>query len=259
MTETYSIKTRHALKEISAVFEVRNLVFSHGKKRILDNINFSLHPREMVALLGKNGAGKTTLMRLMLGLLSPQKGEIFLLGKALAEYGRRSHARFVAYVPQGHTAFFPYKAIDVILLGSLPHDSIWRSVSSLRYEEARSVMKRLGIEGLEKRHYNTLSGGERQSILLARALMQKARILIMDEPETGLDFGQKIRLYDIFHQLVDDGYTLFITSHDPLWVKKEFTRTMVLAHQALQADGSPHFVLTDEYINKIYNISSLTR
>ena len=180
----------------------QGVVFRRGKRTVLDGVSLSFRSGEVVGLLGRNGAGKTTLLRLMLGLMRPHGGEVTLDGIPLPRYSRRNLAQRLAYVPQMHRAHFPYRVRDVVSLGRTP---ALGPVGRIRVEE---ILCRLGIVPLAERPYTELSCGERQLTIIARALAQGSKLLILDEPLTGLDYGHQYNrhgdLPPVFHLLLFD-------------------------------------------------------
>jgi len=228
-----------------------------GGRTILHDLALNLAAGELTALLGTNGAGKTTLLRLLLGLLPAQKGTILIEGRALENYGRRALARAIAYVPQGHVPAFPYTAEEIVMLGRLPFSPFGPFADPDDREAAGAVLQKLAITHLAQRPYTELSGGERQAVLIARALAQGARILILDEPETGLDFGQQMRLFAHLRQLAQSGYAILATTHDPLRARSLFDRAILLQNGRITADGPSMDVLTDPAIENLYGIDRL--
>ncbi|AEI38166.1 ABC transporter ATP-binding protein [Zymomonas mobilis] len=239
---------------MTAVLTTKHLVYHRGARLILDDITFSLCKGELVALLGTNGAGKSTLLRLVLGLLKPDKGETRLEGQLLTELGRRQMAQLIAYVPQGHVPVFPYTVEEIVCMGRLPYASFGQAVNQQDKTVAHQALEYLSIGHLALRPYTELSGGERQSVLIARALAQGARMLILDEPETGLDFGQQLRLAALLQRLTSEGYTILVTTHDPLHARQIFSRAILLESGRILADGPAHQVLTNEAIKALYHI-----
>jgi iron complex transport system ATP-binding protein len=232
----------------------RNLGYRIGGRTVLDDISFELGDGALVALLGANGAGKTTLLRLLLGLLAPSSGEVLLEGKPLSFYRRKETGRRIAYVPQSHAPIFPYLVGDVVALGRLPWATVGRGLSASDRQAAEAAMARLSIVHLSQRPYTQLSGGERQSVLIARALAQGARVLIMDEPATGLDFGQQLRLAEIMRGLAREGLTVLSTTHDPIRARTSFDRAIMLDHGKVFADGNVADIINESAVRTIYDL-----
>ena len=175
------------------ILELRGLSCGYGRRKVLSDVNLSV-AGENLCLLGPNGVGKTTLFRTILGAIEPMGGEVLVDGKSIVAQSRRQRARLMAYVPQAHTAPFPFHVIDVVLTGRTAHISLTSAPSRHDEEVARAALERMGIADLDDRPYTELSGGERQLVLIARALAQEPRVLIMDEPSSHLDFGNQARL-----------------------------------------------------------------
>lgn len=238
----------------SPLLQASRLTFAYHNQPVLDGINVSLAPGEIVCLLGCNGAGKSTLLRLLLGLISPSQGEIHLGGQALNQYSRPQLARLLAYVPQCHQPPFPYPSEQVVMLGRLPHGHLLKSPSPADSEVVHTAMSRLGISHLRHRPYTELSGGERQLVLIARAMAQGARLILMDEPVNGLDYGNQYRLLGTLRRLAAEGYGILLTTHHPEHVLFCASRALLMQGGRIIADGAPEQVLEPALLAQLYGI-----
>lgn len=236
------------------MIEARKLHFAYRGRSALRGATLALGEGELVCLLGGNGAGKSTLLKLMLGLLKPLAGTVSLDGAALSEIGRRTLARRVAYVPQVHTAPFPYTVRQVVLMGRLPATGLFAGIGAADRLAADRAIDHLGIGHLAGRAYTEVSGGERQLALIARALAQEARLLIMDEPLAGLDYGHQVRLLDRLARLVAEGYGILMTTHDPDQPLSGCDRVALLIDGRIDADGAPAEILTAAAIHRLYGV-----
>jgi len=236
------------------VIATRDIGFNRGSRTILSGISLEIRQTEIVALLGPNGAGKSTLLRLMLKLLHPKSGGIEICGTPLAAMTRRAMASSLAYVPQHHTPPFPYTIAQVAGLGRLVATSFLKLPGEQDEIAVNAVLDRLGIAHLARRDYTAISGGERQLALIARALVQGARILLMDEPDAGLDYGNQRRLLDLMRELADEGYTIVFTTHQPDHALYAASRSILIDGGRIVADGAPASVLTPEIIQKVYGV-----
>lgn len=237
--------------------EARQLAFAYRRQTILDDISLSLEPGQVISLLGINGAGKSTLLRLLLGLLPPARGELLLAGRPLHTWPRRQVARHLAYVPQIHTTPFPYSVMEVVLLGRVPAGSLFRAPSAQDREMAADALEQMGIPHLAERPYTEISGGERQLALIARALAQGARLLIMDEPATGLDYGHQLRLLERLSQLAAAGYGVLMSTHHPEHARLASTRVLLLDRGRIRASGPPEHVLSPANLQALYDIPAV--
>ncbi len=234
--------------------EARDLRFQFDKRDVLRGVNLVIEPGEVVSLLGANGAGKTTLLRLLLGLASPLQGEVLIGGTPLASLSRRQIAMRVAYVPQVHMTPFPYTVREVVTMGRLPKGSLLSSPSELDHGVVRTVLEKLDIWHLVDRIYSGISGGERQLVLIARALAQEAPMLILDEPLANLDFGYQAVLAQHLKGLAKDGHTILMTGHDPQFAYHTSSRVALLIDGRLEQDGPPQKVLTSATMQRLYGI-----
>lgn len=234
----------------------RGLCHRIGGRIVLDDVSLALADGDLAALLGANGAGKTTLLRILLGLQHPGSGQVLLDGRPLGTIRRAAIAQRLAYVPQAHVPVFPYRVGDVVALGRLAGATFGRGLSPDDRRIADAALQRLGIARLADRPYTQLSGGERQSVLIARALAQGARILILDEPATGLDFGQQLRLSAMLRSLANEGYAILSTTHDPLRARTAFDRVVMLQQGRVIEDGPAALTITDDAIRRLYGLAA---
>jgi len=239
----------------AAMLQGKTLWFRRNGRAVLQGADLALGPGELVSLLGANGAGKTTLLRLLLGFERPASGEVRLGQDMLRTLSRRAIARAVAYVPQSHVAPFPYRVREVIGLGRLALTGLFRAPGPADHAVVEATMARLGIAHLADRPYTEISGGERQLALIGRALAQEAGLLVMDEPLTGLDYGNQIRLLDRLAELAETGLGILMTTHAPDLAAMVSTRVAVLIEGRIAADGSPDAVVTDAMIGRLYGVT----
>jgi iron complex transport system ATP-binding protein len=230
--------------------------FRRGARKILDGVDFGFGRGELVSLLGGNGAGKTTLLRILLGLLAPQGGMVMLDGLPLRALSRRAFAQNVAYVPQAHVAPFPYRAREIVALGRAPAVGLFRRMGPRDRDAAEEALAMLRISHLGERDYTTLSGGERQLVMIARALAQGARLLVLDEPMAGLDYGHQLRLLAHLRRLVTDGFGVLMTMHHPDQARLASTRVATLINGRVDRDGKPADVLTPDAIWALYGVDA---
>jgi len=237
------------------LLEAHGIGYRLGRRAILEDISLSLRPGDNIALLGANGAGKSTLLRLLLGLIKPSSGTLRLQGQPLNGFSRRDIARQLAYVPQSHVPSFPYTVQQIVIQGRLPITGLGRAPSSVDREAVAHTLAQLQIEHLAARPYTELSGGEQQLVLIARALVQQARVIILDEPVTGLDFGHQLRLLDLLQRLAEQGLCVLSSSHRPEQALSAANRVLVLQHGRLIADGTPFEVIDSALMQRLYQIA----
>lgn len=197
------------------IFEARNVCAGYRGKSIVDNVSFSIESSEVLCLLGPNGVGKTTLFKSLLGLIPVMEGGLYIDGAPFDGHDRKKAASLIGYVPQVHEPPFPFKVIDVIVMGAISKTSLFSGPTKSAFDEADELMDLLEIGYLREQAYTEISGGERQMVLIARALMQKPAFLMMDEPTSSLDFGNQMRVLAQIRALSDRGVGIIMTSHFP--------------------------------------------
>ncbi len=236
------------------MLKAHTIGYAYAHKRVLDGVDVDLHAGEVVSLLGPNGTGKSTLLKILMGLLAPQEGHVTFEGDAIASMSPKLRARHIAYVPQLHTGVFGYSVIDVVLMGRIAQQGLLGRSSSQDLEMAHSALAKLDITHLSHRPYTALSGGERQMVLIARALAQGAKVVIMDEPVAGLDYGNQLRLLERIGQLAQEGYTFLQSTHYPEHAMMVSTRVIMLKEGKIYANGTPQEVITAQSIKALYGV-----
>jgi len=228
-----------------------------GGRRVLDGVTLDVAPGAWLSLVGPNGAGKTTLVRSLDGTI-PHEGDVHLHGTPSTRLGARERARALAIVPQHPVVPPGLPVFDYVLLGRSPHQGMRRSASVEDRRLAFAVLQRLGLDDFARRRLDTLSGGERQRVVLARALVQDAPVLVFDEPTSALDVGHQLEVLELIADLREErGLTVVTTVHD-LSVAGQFADTVaVLADGRLVAHGAPRDVLTSELIGRHWGVDAV--
>lgn len=235
----------------------RNLHFRRDGREILADVSIDVPPGTFTGLLGANGSGKTTLLRLLLGLIEPARGMVCLEETPLKSLPRRAIATRIGYVPQAHVAAFPFTVTEVVAMGRAPWRGRGWAGSRSGAADGKAVahaLERLGLTGLGRRSYAGLSGGERQSVLIARALAQGARTLLLDEPTASLDIGQQTRVMQLLHGLTKEGYAVLMSVHQPEAVLRWCGRAAFLEQGRIIAHGATADVVTAERLSRLYGV-----
>lgn len=204
-----------ASPEAHLALEVRDLACGYDGHAVLEEVSFAVPRGRAVVLLGPNGVGKTTLFKTVLGFLPRLSGEVRVCGEEVHAWSRKRFAQSVAYVPQSHDAAFGFTVREMVLMGRTPALDGFASPTRFDEEAACAAIDRLGLGALAGRDCTTLSGGELQMVLIARALAQDPQVLVMDEPCANLDLGNQVIVLERIRELVAEGLAVVVTSHDP--------------------------------------------
>lgn len=229
---------------------------SRGGRTLLSGIDFEVRPGEIVGLAGRNGVGKTTLLQLANGLLAPAAGRVLLGDTPVRSLGRRAVARRIALVPQDLHVPFPFRAGELVLMGRAPHQPLVGLDSEADVARARTALARLGIEDLADRSVETLSGGERQLVLFARALVQDPGLLLLDEPTAFLDLKHRLEVLREVRRFVAAGRGALVVSHDLTLAARACDRLVLLGEGEVVAVGSPGTVLTPANLKRAFAIDA---
>jgi iron complex transport system ATP-binding protein len=228
---------------------VRDVGFAYDERPVLRRISFDLQAGEFVGIVGPNGSGKSTLIDLVDGLLKPASGEVLIHGKPTVKYKRRDMAREVALVPQHFDLDFDLAVREVVEMGSY-----CRGKDAAACGDPAATLERLGVGELVDRRFTELSGGEKQLVVLAQALMQQAQLLLLDEPASALDVSHQLRLFDLLKQLNADGLTVLCILHDLNLAIHYFDKLLVLSDGEVAAYGPPDEVLRPEIVEAVYGL-----
>ncbi|MBP7002773.1 ABC transporter ATP-binding protein [Amaricoccus sp.] len=239
---------------MGVMLRVEDLAFAFPDQgRRLEQIGFELACGDVLCVLGPNGAGKTTLLRCLFGNLTPSAGAITIDGAAVGALSARELARKVAYVPQSSQSVFGHLVLDMVLMGRSAHLPMFETPATGDVAVAEQALERVGIGHLAGRQFATVSGGERQLCLLARALAQEAPVLILDEPAASLDFGNQIRILDIVAELAGSGYAVLMTTHHPDHALLVGSRVLALKEGRVFGSGAPDLLLSADFLSGLYD------
>jgi iron complex transport system ATP-binding protein len=233
--------------------EARDLAFGHPGRTLGRGLSFALAAGEVLAVLGPNGGGKTTLFRTLLGLLTAHGGDILLDGRPLQDWDRRGLARTLGYVPQQHAGYFNFTVREAVLMGRTAHVGLFATPSAADRAATNEAIEALGIGQLADRIYTRISGGERQLALIARALAQGPRLLVMDEPTASLDFGNQARVLHRIQELAMRGIGVLFSTHDPDQAFACADRVMLLK-EGMLALGGPEEAINTENLQRLYGV-----
>jgi iron complex transport system ATP-binding protein len=231
------------------------LVFGYPGKTIGRDVDIELAAGEVLCLLGPNGGGKTTLFKTLLGLLKKQGGSITLNGADITRWSRQRLARVIAYVPQASAGYFPYTVIDTVLMGRTARIGLFATPSRHDRAIAEAALARVRLADFADAIFTRLSGGQRQLVLIARALAQEPKILVMDEPTASLDFGNQVLVLNHVRELARQGIGIILSTHDPDHAFACADRVALLHEGRLIACGSPEDVVTSANLQRLYDVA----
>lgn len=245
---------------VEPLLEVTSLDFAYdGAPDVLSDVSFSVQPGELVTLLGPNGAGKSTLLNVIVGLLEPHEGEVLLDGAPLSSYSRREIARRIAYVPQSTSVAFSYSVRDYAALGRAPYLRICESPGKDDWLLVDEALERLGVSHLASRAYCELSGGQRQLVDIARALVQTPRLILFDEPTSALDYGNQVKVLSIVSELSRQGYSIIMTTHNPDHPILLDSSVCLLDREGRLVKGGVSDIMEEGLLREVYGCALIIR
>ena len=197
------------------ILSASSLSFSYPRHPVLEDVSFTLPENRLTCLLGPNGSGKSTLLKLLLGFLRPSSGSIYIDGKDLKEFSARETAERIAYIPQESPAVYAHTVKDMVLMGRAPKLGFLGHPGKEDEEKAEEALEALGIGKLSGRPVTKISGGEKQLVMLARALVQESSVLLLDEPAAALDYSNRLMVLETLEDLAAKGYSVLVSTHNP--------------------------------------------
>lgn len=233
---------------------VKDLSFSYGSHQVLHDINFTVEDGEFLSILGCNGVGKSTLFRCVLGLLNTYKGQVLINGVDTRRLPPSKMAKLAAYIPQNCSPAFNYSVEDIVLMGTTAGLNSMRSPGKKEQERVDWALDKIGIDHLRKRCFHHISGGERQLAVIARALVQDAKLLMLDEPTASLDFGNQMLVQEQARALANEGYTIIQTTHNPEQTYMFSDKVLAIKDGRVLCHGEPQKIMTREIISQLYGL-----
>ncbi|MDZ7840733.1 MAG: ABC transporter ATP-binding protein [Gammaproteobacteria bacterium] len=237
----------------------RGLQIGYGRTRVASGIDLAVRPGEVTCLLGPNGSGKTTLFKTLIGVIPPLSGEVSIDDRSLAGLSVREIAERIAYVPQQHAPTFPFRVFDVVMMGRQVHKGLFSAPGAPDHARTREVLEQLGILALADSDYSRISGGQRQMVMIARALVQDTRILVLDEPTASLDYGNQARIIGEISRLSRAGYGVVLSTHNPDHAFAVADNVALMHDGGVLAAGRPEEVLVAERLSAVYGVSMSVR
>ena len=226
-----------------------------GDKPVMERLDLSIETGTITAILGPNGAGKTTLLHLALGWLRPRNGSVLLYGEPLQDFSRRELGRWMGLVPQSENTPFEYSLLEYVLLGRTPYLAPLAMPSEEDVQISSDKLEEVGLGSLFNRSVTSISGGERQLVLIARALAQQPKILLLDEPTSHLDLSNKGRLVHLLRQLQERGVTIIFTTHEPDVASALATHMVLMRKGEILTTGVTGDVMTGRNLSELYHMS----
>lgn len=238
------------------IFDIKNLNFSVKSQNILSNISLEIFSSEYIAIIGPNGGGKTTLIRMLLGLEKPTSGEIRIFGKKLNDFREWYKIGFVPQRASHVDSSFPATVLDIVKMGRTSRRSIFSSFGELDKSLVYDAMAKMDVLELKDKMIGTLSGGQRQRVMIARALASKPEILILDEPNTGVDMASQKRFYALLRELnKNDKITIVFITHDVGVIADDIARLFTINQKAIICNN-PKQTLSCEDVSFLYGIDA---
>jgi iron complex transport system ATP-binding protein len=241
-----------------SIISAENINFSYAVKPVMERVSFAIDEAQIVAIIGPNGSGKTTLLKIINGTLFPDAGQMLIDGKETSRWSRKDIAQKVAIVPQETAVIFPFYAEEIVLMGRFPHLSNYRFEDKKDYRIVHEAMEKTDTLSFAARRFDELSAGERQRVLIARALAQEPKVLLLDESTVFLDLKHQAQFLALLRQLnTAQQLTVIFVTHDINLAAQHADRIILLYSGKIYAIGKPAEVITAANIKEVYDVDSL--
>ena len=240
---------------MNPLLQVEKLDFTYDSEPVLKNVGFSVNKMEFIGLIGPNGSGKSTLLKLMGGVLSCDQGEIFYNNRPTKSINKKELARSITWIPQEHPMVFPFTIQEIVLMGRHPYLSPLSFEGEEDYRISRHAMETTQTLQFAERHFNEISGGEKQRVMLASAIAQEPEVMLLDEPTSALDLKYQVQILNILKRLNEEkNITVIMAMHDLNLASRYCQRLILLQDGAIVQDGTPEEVLQKEIIENVYGV-----
>ena len=236
------------------IISLEDVTFSYNQHPVVEEINLSLFSGQFIGIIGPNGSGKTTMLKLISGLLTPQKGMVRIFDQDVKTIPRKKIARTISVVPQDSYISYNYKVKEVVFMGRTPFINNWQGETVLDYKISQEAMKKTDSLQYAEKRIHQISGGEMQRVYIARALAQSPRILMLDEFSSHLDLGYKYEIIEILRESLNEEVECIISVFHDLNLASYCSDQLVLLNQGrIEKVGTPQEVINDYYLKKVYN------
>ena len=235
------------------ILELNDLCCGYNGKSIIKDVRVSVGSGDVFCILGENGVGKSTLFKTILKLIPPISGKVNIDGSDISSWSAKKLASYCAYVAQSHTPPFPYSVREVIMTGRMGKINAFGRPGKKDDEIVDGLIDEMDLRDYENRPYTELSGGERQLVMIARALAQEPQCLVLDEPTANLDYGNKVLVLNTLQRLANRGMTVIFTTHDPEQALLLNAKTLVLFRSRPPLFGNANSVITEKNLKRAYN------
>jgi iron complex transport system ATP-binding protein len=241
-----------------SIISAKNINFSYAAKPVMEDVSFAIDEAQIVSIIGPNGSGKTTLLKIINGTLFPDAGQMLIDGKETSRWSRKDIAQKVAIVPQETAVIFPFYAEEIVLMGRFPHLSNYRFEDKKDYRIVHEAMEKTDTLAFAARRFDELSAGERQRVLIARALAQEPKVLLLDESTVFLDLKHQAQFLALLRQLnTAQQLTVIFVTHDINLAAQHADRIILLYSGKIYAIGKPAEVITAANIKEVYDVGVL--
>ena len=236
--------------------KTKNLSYRIDKKSIVSNLNLELNKGELVGIIGPNGAGKSTFIKLITNILKPSDGSVYLSGKKISDYKIKELNKKIAYLPQNFTFTFPFKVLEIVLMGRYPHLGLLQNENKRDNKIALESLKLVNMGEFKDRNILTLSGGEQQRVSLARIITQQTDFLFLDEPISNLDINHQLLIMELLKSLSEQGKGVYVILHDIRLANKYCHKVIIFNEGQAVYQGTPNTVLNEEIISSVFKVKS---